>query len=134
MRSLATVKGKHALRVVERKDRTDAGPGGEGAVLLVGRFQGGLVSLAEQVMRARRALLWHACGRDAIASLQEGRVGVVLCSRTLPDGDWSLIQRALRRMRNPPPLVVVLPEEGPRPVAAGRAGGLRLEATPPPAA
>jgi len=135
MKRLSILAGKRARRGAAIEGSPEPGRIAGGAVLLIGRLQGGMVSLAEQVVRAHRTLLWHACCRDAIASIHEGRVSMVLCDRSLPDGDWSLIQRTLRRLSNPPPLVVVLPgKEHPGQESAAAFWSLCLDGPPQPAA
>jgi hypothetical protein len=134
MRRLSVLGAKRTRRAAAGPEDSPPRRLAGGAVLLIGRLQGGMVALAEQVVRAHRTLLWHACCRDAIASIHEGRVSMVLCERSLPDGDWSLIQRTLRRLSDPPPLVVVLPEDNPRFETTVAPWSLCMDGPPLPAA
>lgn len=85
-----------------------------GIVLVVSEFNDDLVLLADMLMRAHRRILWQTSCRDAMRSLSGRNVDVVLCARTLADGDWRRILDALTRLPQPPPLVVVSPDEDPQ--------------------
>ncbi len=87
-------------------------------VLVVSEFNDELVLLADLLIRARRRILWQTNCRDALRSIAERPIDLVLCARTLADGGWSRIQGALARLRRPPRLVVVL-RDGDLPVQPG---------------
>jgi DNA-binding NtrC family response regulator len=76
------------------------------AVLVVGGFDTELIALLGILNDADWTLYWNTSRADAVETLRRRPVGVVLCDRDLPDGDWKDVLAASTSLASPPPVIV----------------------------
>jgi DNA-binding NtrC family response regulator len=76
------------------------------AVLLVGGFDTDLIALLGILNDTDWTLHWNTSRADAVETLRLRPVGVVLCDRDLPDGDWKDVLAASTSLASPPPVIV----------------------------
>jgi DNA-binding response OmpR family regulator len=75
-------------------------------ILVVGGFDSDLIALLEILNDTDWTLYWNTTSEDAAETLRRRRIGVVLCDRDLPSGDWKDVLATTESLASPPPLIV----------------------------
>jgi hypothetical protein len=100
-------RGRH------RAGRSSRAPDDTPIILIAGPFKKYMVELADTLLGAHRTVVWLSSCAEAIRSLSERTVELILSARVLVDGDWTVLLRGIAEMRRRPPLVLISGDHNP---------------------